>query len=249
MDDYPAAALRSETEGDVSIRYRLGRDGRPTSCAVVESSNVPVLDAASCALIMARARFIPARDFSGAPVEETRSQTILWRLPGGPGAVVPEFVTGFVAASVPAFSQSGGECSLTATRPELRGLSEDLCGEMAAYLSPSGTKLPTNRLPRTLAIVTVSVAGEALPRQPRPFGTLAYREEARFQVSPDGRVSNCRRQVTQSWTGRQAFDLCRFMATSDAPFFVADLSRTGPVEGRIAILFYSAQRYGDVRSV
>ena len=67
-DDYPAAALRDEREGTTGFRLTVGPDGLPTRCEIVASSGHADLDAKTCEVVMARARFTAGRDARGRPV-------------------------------------------------------------------------------------------------------------------------------------------------------------------------------------
>jgi protein TonB len=80
-DDYPAAALRAEEEGVVSLSVQVGSDGRVTGCAVTASSGSGALDTAACRLYQRRARFDPARDDAGNAVATSYSDRVRWQLP------------------------------------------------------------------------------------------------------------------------------------------------------------------------
>lgn len=81
-DDYPESALRNEEQGTVRVSFTVGPNGRVTDCSVTQSSGSSALDAATCRIIKARARFTPATDGSGAQVSDTQSSPpITWRVP------------------------------------------------------------------------------------------------------------------------------------------------------------------------
>jgi protein TonB len=86
-DDYPADAIMAGAEGTVTARYTIGRDGRVTQCEAVKSSGHASLDAVTCAILLNRFVFRPARDARGRRIEEVRQQRMIWRLPPDP---VPE---------------------------------------------------------------------------------------------------------------------------------------------------------------
>ena len=95
-EDYPAAALRAGSEGTVGFRLTVSPQGRATDCAVTSSSGSPVLDSATCALAVRRARFEPARDEKGEPTAASFNSRIVWRIqPGGqpraPGLIAVRF--------------------------------------------------------------------------------------------------------------------------------------------------------------
>jgi TonB family protein len=79
--DYPDEAIRKEEEGTVAFRLDVGSDGKPTACAVVESSGSAMLDSTTCRIMMERPRFQPARDANGKPVADQIASRITWRLP------------------------------------------------------------------------------------------------------------------------------------------------------------------------
>ncbi|WP_448664851.1 energy transducer TonB [Sphingomonas sp. CJ20] len=80
-DDYPAGAIRAGQQGVVGFRLSIGTDGRPKGCEVTTTSGVPLLDAQSCRLLVARARFQPARDAQGRAIPATYSSRFRWELP------------------------------------------------------------------------------------------------------------------------------------------------------------------------
>ena len=80
-DDYPAAAIRLEAQGTTRFALTIGSDGRVTNCSVTGSSGNSALDAATCRILRARARYTPARDQSNNPTSGTDRGSITWRLP------------------------------------------------------------------------------------------------------------------------------------------------------------------------
>ena len=80
-DDYPAEAIRLGQQGTVRTRLRISPEGRVTACAIVQSAS-PSLDAATCRILMERARFTPAKGSTGAAIEsEFDTPPIRWVLP------------------------------------------------------------------------------------------------------------------------------------------------------------------------
>lgn len=80
-DDYPDAALRAEQEGSVTVKLAINRSGEVSECDVVQSSGSSVLDGATCKTIRRRARYTPATDAAGQPVESVDNHTVRWTLP------------------------------------------------------------------------------------------------------------------------------------------------------------------------
>ena len=56
-------------------------DGRVSGCTITGSSGYSALDAATCALVIKRAKFQPARGGEGEPVAGSYSNAIDWQLP------------------------------------------------------------------------------------------------------------------------------------------------------------------------
>ena len=79
-DDYPMHAMRNDEEGTTGVQITVGPDGRVWSCNVVASSGSASLDAATCAILQRRARFVPARDGAGNPISDIYTQRISWSL-------------------------------------------------------------------------------------------------------------------------------------------------------------------------
>ena len=78
--DYPREALRKGWQGAVHVDLKVGANGRVRACAVSRSSGHKILDNATCRILIARARFKPARDSAGRPVEGHYQTHINWRL-------------------------------------------------------------------------------------------------------------------------------------------------------------------------
>jgi len=81
VDDYPVEAMKNGWQGDVTVELKVDVSGRPASCRIVQSSGYTILDAKSCEIMMTRARFQPAKDSAGNPVEDTvRFPPISWKI-------------------------------------------------------------------------------------------------------------------------------------------------------------------------
>lgn len=75
--DYPPNALRERREGTAYFRITIGTDGRTKDC----SSGSADLDDETCKLLLTRARWTPAKNEAGEPVEGVFSSKIEWKLP------------------------------------------------------------------------------------------------------------------------------------------------------------------------
>ena len=76
--DYPRWAWEAGIGGTVSVRYRVGTDGRVSDCLATRSSGSPELDALTCRLIEQRFRFAPSRDRTGRAVRSIIVEDHSW---------------------------------------------------------------------------------------------------------------------------------------------------------------------------
>ena len=79
--DYPRTLSDAGVSGTVSVRYRVGIDGRASDCRITHSSGSDALDSLTCGLIVRRFRFRPARDGEGQPVPSTIIENHSWIIP------------------------------------------------------------------------------------------------------------------------------------------------------------------------
>ncbi|WP_179043561.1 energy transducer TonB [Sphingobium lactosutens] len=82
--DYPISSARRKETGVTGIRLTIDTDGFAQDCVVTQDSGNVLLDQTSCAIIRARAWFLPATDDNGAPMVGHWTTRITWRLPGTP---------------------------------------------------------------------------------------------------------------------------------------------------------------------
>lgn len=80
QENYPARAIRDETEGRVGVRVSIGTNGRVSACTVTSSSGSRILDDAACEGMQRYARYNPALDDAGNPTEGSASTTIVYQL-------------------------------------------------------------------------------------------------------------------------------------------------------------------------
>lgn len=76
--DYPPRALAAGQEGNVHFAMEIDATGT-IRCRVTVSSGWPLLDAATCGLLQARAKFTPATDVDGNPTTDRRTGSYAWR--------------------------------------------------------------------------------------------------------------------------------------------------------------------------
>lgn len=89
--DYPSRSLRQEISGTVTYTLSVGVNGRTKSCTTDNASPIDAdgtmnfmtdLNEATCKHIRRRARFLPATDESGRPLESYFTGRVRWELPG-----------------------------------------------------------------------------------------------------------------------------------------------------------------------
>jgi len=80
QENYPARAIRDETEGSVGVRVTIGPNGRVTACTVTSSSGSPVLDEAACDGMTRYARYNPALNDAGEPTTGSATTRIVYQL-------------------------------------------------------------------------------------------------------------------------------------------------------------------------
>ncbi|MGJ3648608.1 energy transducer TonB [Sphingomonas sp. GlSt437] len=79
--DYPHDAFVARRTGRVGLRFTVGVTGRVTDCTVTHSSGTPELDNVTCALIIKRFRYRPARDALGRAVPQQVTGDHEWVIP------------------------------------------------------------------------------------------------------------------------------------------------------------------------
>lgn len=67
-------------EAATTIRVTIATDGKARDCTIVESGGSADLDKSACETMMRRARFRPAVDKQGHPMESTYTSRIRWRI-------------------------------------------------------------------------------------------------------------------------------------------------------------------------
>lgn len=79
IGDYPREAMDRHEEGTVKAVFRISPQGRATGCQITQSAT-QALDAATCYVVMRRAKFKPATGEDGTPKESEFSTSVTWKL-------------------------------------------------------------------------------------------------------------------------------------------------------------------------
>lgn len=189
--DYPAAAIRTGSQGTSRMRISVGRTGAVTACEIIGSSGSPVLDATSCSLVQERFKYAPGLDAAGRPVESIVNRSVTWRLPADDGvamaAMLPEFSAGQMRLAIH-IDTVGPRCAV-----ETSGTAWSLVSEM---ICPEAARAPIAELiTRRGAIMTVTslvpedAAATAAGGAP---GNLVGRTAADLEISGSGMLVECR---------------------------------------------------------
>lgn len=191
-DDYPIAALRAHEQGSVAFRLDIGIDGVPAHCEITERVST-VLDDATCSVMMARARFSPARDRKGKPAPGSWSSRFRWELPGMPPA--PAVAFDMVNRLLVDTQGKILSCSAGAVPSPEAG---DFCAVVGSTMAPFMATVwrdATSEVPATVLFrVGFNIEGvaPAAPAQIRSGVTLRSTIRVSFDLSPEGKRVNCR---------------------------------------------------------
>jgi protein TonB len=77
---YPPGAKASAEEGRVGFTLMIDETGSVSDCKVTATSESPLLDETTCALMSANGRFTPPRDKKGKPTASQWSSSVRWKL-------------------------------------------------------------------------------------------------------------------------------------------------------------------------
>jgi TonB family protein len=78
--DYPDQAQAAYDTGSARFAVLIDETGRVVDCTIIETSGVAVLDAQTCGIVKARAKFKPAIGLDGKPARDAFVQRVNWRL-------------------------------------------------------------------------------------------------------------------------------------------------------------------------
>lgn len=215
-------AVARGAQGTVSFRLDIGADGAVTGCTVTRSSNDAALDSATCAILLGRARYEPARDSAGRAIRGKDVGRVTWRLPppvqGMPFARL---------RTVSRLSSNGaGElsCAFTADGVAQPDIGPSRCGMLAG----TGADFFLRHVPAPIQVTLVSVIGpadagiEAVGADETGYGVLQYDLVSDLVIGQDGRIAQCRmatRTIASPEPVVQAPDLCAPEPPGASPMF------------------------------
>lgn len=79
-NDYPPRALQNGEQGSVEFEISISDDGAVESCIIIRSSGSTLLDEATCKAVKRRARFTPATNDQGQPIDSKIKRSFTWRI-------------------------------------------------------------------------------------------------------------------------------------------------------------------------
>jgi TonB family protein len=227
-EDYPAGAAARGAQGTVEARLTIGPDGLVQSCTVTGSAGDAELDAATCTVLQARARYTPARDSRGQPVSDTATVRIGWVLTGGdPPGRRPFSAIRFVT-SVTRSADGTQSCWFELNGERREGRSSVEC----AGFAPLGAPPPGEAEYRT--ITTFVPAGERDAAGAPGVGREVGAAEAEVTIAPDGTFGGC--GIVRQ-TGRLTrIDYCDHLRSTWSQF--EDSPNGGTRRGRAQMMLY-----------
>lgn len=77
--DYPIEAWQADEAGQIGYSVEVSAEGKPLSCEITDGIDLAILAAATCPLVMERAKFRPATDENGENVAATYLGSYRWR--------------------------------------------------------------------------------------------------------------------------------------------------------------------------
>ena len=100
-DDVPDYLVRQgEVDRTVYTRTTVRPDGTTEGCVAATSSGDPTLDAYTCALILKRAKFLPARWIDGSAVYGVIRVPVRWQVTDSPSGNSPDTIVADLDLSV-----------------------------------------------------------------------------------------------------------------------------------------------------
>lgn len=200
-DDYPALAIRAGEQGLVEFALRVGADGRPAGCSVLNQSRSVALEVATCQLLTSRARFEPARDKSGQAVEAAVRGRIKWVLP--PAPPMPERMA--MRHRIRA-DGSASDCVMeTVIGGEITRRQATICENLQTPAAILAAIRGQSALPEPYVLTEMRLlksASEPWPDFKESGARVLARSYARLVVEEDGRVSRCTVIESSSIIGR-----------------------------------------------
>lgn len=200
-DDYPALAMLKEEQGRAIAGLGVDEEGRVVHCSIVTSSGSASLDAQTCRLLRARAKFEPARDGEGRAIKAAVVQPVRWALEG---EQIINPTTAWTERIITRFSPAGApiECEIEVVGIEVDP--EDPLECEVEELNPEQSLPAVGGLPPVIGLAieeTRFLPGERIDPDGAPTAPgdkLVMRRFVKLTIGTDGRVIDCREM---DWDG------------------------------------------------
>ncbi|VXC56240.1 conserved hypothetical protein [Sphingomonas sp. 8AM] len=198
-DNYPPAAIRAGEQGRVVAIVAVDATGHPTACRIDVSIGSPTLEKGTCALILARGRFTPARDAKDRAIASEVTFPIRWVLPGDGDNRQPSGPLDFATIMTIAADDTIAGCEIIVDgKPQTTDLTR--CG--GPDFKPAGLRASLKVVGSfQMRSDFVIRNGETPPSMPALTvgGRLLSMREARQSVDTNGVPTNCTVAVSGEW--------------------------------------------------
>jgi TonB family protein len=195
-DDYPETAARRGIEGTVGFRLEINAEGRVTNCTVTDSSGDAALDSTTCAILLSRAEYRPARDAQGRAVDSTDRGRVTWRLPESePEPFASMRAPVRIDLTFGADAEGRPVCSVLLNGGPSGKDGETLCD----FVTGPGASSFIDGAPRdarATVTMTVGLDGQMPPPVSLDLGELVMDTTAYLTIGADGRITDCREGET-----------------------------------------------------
>lgn len=214
--DYPRDATMARQQGTTSFELDVDRNGLPSECRILSTSGSKSLDDQTCAIMMSRARFAPARDARGRPIPAVFRHTMSWRLPGlSRGSTVDR---SFSARSTIAASGEVESCTVSGAGAAKIATSGGSCGPFGnGDFLRSLLRDDYRKVRATNVRMTINLEGAPPPPLDRPPNVVREIARSSIEISPAGDMVSCSAVAKLDALGH-TLDLCDIIR-ADPPRF------------------------------
>ena len=228
QDDYPPVAARLGMTGNTSFKLSVDATGKPTRCVISESSGFDVLDNATCDRLITNAKFTPAHDRAGKPIESTYSNRVIWTLPDGTVSPISERFFSVLLTIDQAGKVTSCRMVILAPAAEAAAIGENPCGR-GLDLPPAMGLLMRAGYDGSVAEVELQQADAFTPDlrervlAPKPGYEQRALNVYSITVTKDGKIGQCA-YAEQRGIDRFATDYCGLAQNNryDPPFAAFD---------------------------
>ena len=227
-DDYPPAALRAGEEGTAAFTLDVDDKGMVTGCVVTSSAQSPWLDDATCRLLKARARFVPALDASGTPIPAQYRNRFRWEIPPHPSVPLASWTLELRYVIEPGGAVQS--CRVTAYGAGSEEMKAAACPWITSRPREALDKLRGSARGRVTIVLRSEHAVSGVPLPLVPVLPAAFKRvsvlKSRLEIGGDGVPTACYQDLGQGETMAPAAN-CRAMVkyeASDAAHTVRGIS-------------------------